>query len=959
MSAPSADFPALGASTSSSGYTDGLGRRALAFDREDGTMLERLVVRAELSAFERSLRERLERIAALDDERLARPRSIERSPDGSLIVLSEFVPGSRLSDLLDATAQQGAVPGVDVALGFLLDVFPALVGLHAGGGFAHGAITPGRTVLTPAGQVVLLDGIFGDALARLHYSRHRLWREFGIAMPPAAGPPRFDAAADIAQTVLSAVMLVLGRPISEDEYPDSITSLLVEVVDVAQIRGSSEFAAALQRFLQRCLPVPGRRPYSAADDALIDARDLARALGVEACRRAFLEFIEQQDTSGQGAPSRETDDESTDYAYAYGVEDAYTSGTNGDGEGEDDEDPGIEIDLELDEPGAAEEDTVYDLDAGGADEASVEETPAEEPPAPFAAESFAEALREPDRPSETFDTTSSADEPAATTDFADPLPVADEPAPVIADETSASFGEVPDEPAASFDTATDAAAAAADTDVEESAAVADVTPEPAYEDTAAESGSAAPELEEDSKNSRRRKRSRSARSRKDKLRSAARPQPLAPKPPPPPALPPPPPPPPPAPIAVAPPAKAGGWHVESSRPSFEPKQSPEPPPFASAPAAVPPPPAPFANTPPAVTPPPPPFATPPAPVTPVIVAPPPAPPPIALAPPPQRPIALAPPAPPPIALQQPAAVAPPPASAPKLKLKSETIAVAPRKPKPDPVEDLYAPRPAPRDQGTSQFPWKIASGALVVLVAGLVGWRALTAGGSDEPKRPPVETAAAAPPAAAAPAMAPRMGRVQIETQPPGARVLLDGKPAGESPTTLEVPAGRHTLTLATATGSVRRTIRVEAGKTLTVDVPIFSGWVDVNAPIILDVAEDGKSIGTTEQNRLLLRPGRHVLTFSNRDLDYTSTHTLDVEPGEVKTLNLDPRGSANLNAIPWAEVWIDGKKAGETPLANLQVPLGTHEIVFKHPQFGERRMTTTIRANAPIALSVDLTKPQ
>jgi hypothetical protein len=125
MSAPSADFPALGASTSSSGYCDGLGRRALAFDREDGTMLERLVVRAELSAFERSLRDRLERLAGLDDERLARPRSIERSHDGALVVLSEFVPGSRLSDLLDSTAYEGTVPGVDVALGFLLDVPPS------------------------------------------------------------------------------------------------------------------------------------------------------------------------------------------------------------------------------------------------------------------------------------------------------------------------------------------------------------------------------------------------------------------------------------------------------------------------------------------------------------------------------------------------------------------------------------------------------------------------------------------------------------------------------------------------------------------------------------------------------------------------------------------------------------------------------------------------------------------
>ena len=920
-------------------------------------MLERLVVRAELSAFERSLRERLERIAALDDERLARPRSIERSPDGTLIVLSEFVPGSRLSDLLDGTAQQGAVPGVDVALGFLLDVFPALVGLHAGGGFAHGAITPGRTVLTPAGQVVLLDGIFGDALSRLHYSRRRLWREFGIAMPPAAGPPRFDAAADIAQTVLSAVMLVIGRPIAEDEYPDSITSLLVEVVDVAQIRGSSEFAAALQRFLQRCLPVPGRRPYTAADDALIDARELARTLGVDVCRRAFLEYIEQQHTGDPAGAPREADEAGSEYAYAY-VEDTYTSGTNGDGEGDDDEESGVEIDLELDEPAAAEEDTVYDLNAGSAEESAVEDTPAEEP-APFRSESFDEALREPDRPStDSYDATPFAEEPAATSEFAETLPTVDEPASTLAEET-ASFGELPDEPAASFDAPAEDLAAAADATIDETPAAADAAAEPAYEEPAyeepaIESGSA-PELEDDAKSSRRRKRSRSARSRKDKLRSAARPQPLAPKPLPP--APPPAPPPPPAPIAVAPPSKGGGWQVEPSRPSqFEPRQSPEPPPFTSAPAAMAPPPAPFASTPPALTPAPPPFAT----APPVIVAPPPAPPPIALAP-PQRPIALAPPpAPaPPIALQQPA-VAPPPASAPKLKLKSETqAATAPRKPRPDPVEDLYAARPAPTDEGTFEFPWKIASGALVLLVVGLVGWRALTSGDSDEPKRPAVETAAAAPPAATAPALAPRTGRIQVETQPPGARVLLDGKPAGESPTILEVPAGRHTLTLASGSGSVRRTVRVEAGKTIVVDVPIFSGWVDVNAPIILDVAEDGKSIGSTEQNRLLLRPGRHVLTFSNRDLDYTSTHTVDVEPGEVKTLNLDPRGSANLNASPWAEVWIDGKKAGETPLANLQVPLGTHEIVFKHPQFGERRMTTTIRANAPVALSVDMSKPQ
>src|SRR5260221_14426708 len=88
-------------SQSSSGYEDGLGRRVLAFDRETGDMLEQLVLRPELSAFEAALRERLAIVAGLEDERFPRPRGIERGADDRLTVVSESVTGRRLSDLLD------------------------------------------------------------------------------------------------------------------------------------------------------------------------------------------------------------------------------------------------------------------------------------------------------------------------------------------------------------------------------------------------------------------------------------------------------------------------------------------------------------------------------------------------------------------------------------------------------------------------------------------------------------------------------------------------------------------------------------------------------------------------------------------------------------------------------------------------------------------------------------------
>jgi hypothetical protein len=43
--------------------------------------------------------------------------------------------------------------------------------------------------------------------------------------------------------------------------------------------------------------------------------------------------------------------------------------------------------------------------------------------------------------------------------------------------------------------------------------------------------------------------------------------------------------------------------------------------------------------------------------------------------------------------------------------------------------------------------------------------------------------------------------------------------------------------------------------------------------------------------------------------------------------------------------VAIDGKPAGQTPLANLSIPIGSHEIVFRHPQFGEQRHTVVVKA--------------
>jgi hypothetical protein len=135
-----------------------------------------------------------------------------------------------------------------------------------------------------------------------------------------------------------------------------------------------------------------------------------------------------------------------------------------------------------------------------------------------------------------------------------------------------------------------------------------------------------------------------------------------------------------------------------------------------------------------------------------------------------------------------------------------------------------------------------------------------------------------------------------------------------------------------------------------------LAGWVSVKMPFVVEIHEGGRMLGTTDADRLMLAAGRHELEFTNTALAYQATMTVQVAAGRVTPLTLAlPRGVVNLNATPWAEVWIDGQRAGETPIGNLSVSIGSHEIVFRHPQLGEKRHAVSVTAGAPVRLSVDM----
>jgi hypothetical protein len=213
-------------------------------------------------------------------------------------------------------------------------------------------------------------------------------------------------------------------------------------------------------------------------------------------------------------------------------------------------------------------------------------------------------------------------------------------------------------------------------------------------------------------------------------------------------------------------------------------------------------------------------------------------------------------------------------------------------------------------------------------------------------------------------AEAPGNGHLAIQSDPAGAKVLVDGVVRGVAPLTMDLAPGDHQVELQSEGASARHTVNVQAGGTASLVVPMgaaapggpVSGWVAVKAPFTLEIREQGRLLGTTETDRIMMASGRHDLELVSESLGYRATRVVQVLPGKVAAIALDlPQGVMNLNAAPWAEVWIDGQRAGETPIGNLAVPIGPHEIVFKHPQLGEKRHAVSVTLGAPVRLSVDM----
>jgi hypothetical protein len=208
------------------------------------------------------------------------------------------------------------------------------------------------------------------------------------------------------------------------------------------------------------------------------------------------------------------------------------------------------------------------------------------------------------------------------------------------------------------------------------------------------------------------------------------------------------------------------------------------------------------------------------------------------------------------------------------------------------------------------------------------------------------------------------LGELLVRTEPAGAQVTVDGHVYGKSPLTVEgLSPGTHSVVLENELGSMTQEVKIEAGTTASLVVPLsasknapVSGWIAVNAPMPLQIFEDGRLLGTSQSERIMVSVGRHELVMANETVGFSSKHVVNVTPGNVSSIRPQwPAGTMSFNATPWAEVWVNGRQIGETPLGNVSVPIGAHEVLFRHPELGEKHIRAVVTLAAPAKVSVDM----
>lgn len=244
----------------------------------------------------------------------------------------------------------------------------------------------------------------------------------------------------------------------------------------------------------------------------------------------------------------------------------------------------------------------------------------------------------------------------------------------------------------------------------------------------------------------------------------------------------------------------------------------------------------------------------------------------------------------------------------------------------------------------------------------------------------------------------PQQGTLVIQSDA-DATVQVDGVLRATTPATLRLSTGEHTVVVRRGEHTRQLTLTVRPGAEtvhhiawidpVVVEVPVprpvpapapppsraaaptassdasaasavpARGALALATPISLSIYDNGRLIGVSEMPQVELAPGEYSLQFVSDVLAFRTTQTVRIAPNRTTSVTVTPpEVLVHFNATPWAEVWINGRNIGQTPLGDVRQPIGVHQVEFRHPQLGTKRVSMTVKATGVTRVAVDMKTP-
>jgi hypothetical protein len=204
------------------------------------------------------------------------------------------------------------------------------------------------------------------------------------------------------------------------------------------------------------------------------------------------------------------------------------------------------------------------------------------------------------------------------------------------------------------------------------------------------------------------------------------------------------------------------------------------------------------------------------------------------------------------------------------------------------------------------------------------------------------------------------MDRIGGRTEPAPTRSAVPTAAAGGAPPSavaVPPPSSIPAPTQATVTPGATAPAVLPPTPAVAEPVAVTPGNVSIPLPFQVQVYEGTRFIGINNGN-LPLTPGTHQLQLVNDSLGLRTTERVVIASGRTTRLTAAvPSVRVQLNAVPWAEVSVDGTSVGETPLGNVTMSIGPHTLDFRHPQLGEQTRNVVITTQPATRISVDLRK--